>query len=117
MTIYAWARPRTFPQLPAPVARFFDVARDARVLAHCFWQPSRREVPTLLAYNAVLIASEGVGARGRHALAHGLQAHRRHEQQDHQHLHAPIAQRNGRHHYLKSRRLKMSTAPPTSTPM
>jgi predicted alpha/beta-fold hydrolase len=37
-TLYAWARPRTFSQLPPPSQRFFDVASDARVLAHCHWQ-------------------------------------------------------------------------------
>jgi uncharacterized protein len=47
-TIYAWARPRTFPRLPAPVSRVFDVAPDARVLAHCHWQEARQEHPTLL---------------------------------------------------------------------
>ena len=31
--------PRRFPALPAPEARYFDVAADARVLAHCHWQP------------------------------------------------------------------------------
>src|SRR5690349_9469938 len=34
-TLYAWARRRHFPELPAPSERFFDVASDARVLAHC----------------------------------------------------------------------------------
>jgi hypothetical protein len=34
-TLYAWARRRQFPNLPAPAERFFDVAADARVLAHC----------------------------------------------------------------------------------
>jgi predicted alpha/beta-fold hydrolase len=34
-TLYAWARPRHFPSLPAPEERFFDVAPDARILAHC----------------------------------------------------------------------------------
>src|SRR5262245_26866938 len=34
-TLYAWARPRQFPGLPAPIERYFDVAADARVLAHC----------------------------------------------------------------------------------
>jgi hypothetical protein len=38
-TIYGWANPRYFPRLPAPAARYFDVDRDARVLAHCHWQP------------------------------------------------------------------------------
>jgi predicted alpha/beta-fold hydrolase len=47
-TLYAWARPRTFPRLPAPVPRFFDVAPDARVLAHCHWQDQPQEHPTLL---------------------------------------------------------------------
>ena len=36
-TLYAWAKPRTFPRLPEPVPRYFDVAPDARVLAHCHW--------------------------------------------------------------------------------
>jgi uncharacterized protein len=48
MTIYAWAKPRRFPHLPAPTERYFDVADDARVLAHCHWQPQAREAPTLL---------------------------------------------------------------------
>jgi predicted alpha/beta-fold hydrolase len=38
-TLYAWARPRRFPTLPAPEERFFDVADDARVLAHCHRHP------------------------------------------------------------------------------
>ena len=42
MTIYTWARRRRFPRLPAPEARYFDVAPDARVLAHCYWQPAPR---------------------------------------------------------------------------
>jgi predicted alpha/beta-fold hydrolase len=37
-TLYAWARPRQFPNLPAPSERFFDVADDARVLAHCHFR-------------------------------------------------------------------------------
>jgi predicted alpha/beta-fold hydrolase len=48
MTLYAWARPRRFPHLPAPVERYFDVAEDARVLAHCHWQARPREAATLL---------------------------------------------------------------------
>lgn len=47
-TIYAWARPRTFARLPAPVPRFFDVASDARVLAHCHWHERPSEHPTIL---------------------------------------------------------------------
>lgn len=48
MTIAAWAKPRRFPRLPAPVPRYFDVAAEARVLAHCHWQAEPREHPTLL---------------------------------------------------------------------
>jgi uncharacterized protein len=48
MTLFAWARPRQFPHLPHPAERFFDVSRDARVLAHCYWQPAPPSHPTLL---------------------------------------------------------------------
>ena len=47
-TLYAWAKPRRFERLPAPVERYFDVAADARVLAHCHWHDQRDEHPTLL---------------------------------------------------------------------
>jgi len=47
-TLYAWAKPRRFPALPQPVARYFDVADDARVLAHCHWHDAPTEHPTLL---------------------------------------------------------------------
>jgi len=47
-TLYAWARSRRFPNLPAPSARYFDVAPDARVLAHCHWQPDPSTHPTIL---------------------------------------------------------------------
>ena len=47
-TIYAWAKPRRFAALPAPVERFFNVAPDACVLAHCHWQASPAAHPTLL---------------------------------------------------------------------
>jgi predicted alpha/beta-fold hydrolase len=47
-TLYAWAKPRRFPRLPAPVSRYFDVAPDARVLAHCHWHDQPAAHPTLL---------------------------------------------------------------------
>lgn len=47
-TLWAWARPRRFPQLPAPEARYFDVAPDARVLAHCHWHVDRAAHPTFI---------------------------------------------------------------------
>ncbi len=53
MTLYTWGRPRRFPRLPAPVRRYFDVAPDARVLAHCHWQPSPAARPALLALHGL----------------------------------------------------------------
>jgi uncharacterized protein len=47
-TLYAWAKPRRFPTLPAPSPRYFDVAPDARVLAHCHWHERPDEHPVLL---------------------------------------------------------------------
>jgi predicted alpha/beta-fold hydrolase len=47
-TLYAWSRPRKFPRLPAPVERYFDVAPDARVLAHCHWHGTPADHPTIL---------------------------------------------------------------------
>jgi predicted alpha/beta-fold hydrolase len=58
MTVYAWARPRRFPALPAPEARFFDVAPDAQVLAHCHWQEDRRARPTVLLLHGLEGSSE-----------------------------------------------------------
>ncbi|HTV02804.1 MAG TPA: alpha/beta fold hydrolase, partial [Luteitalea sp.] len=48
MTVYAWARRRPLPGLPAAEAVYFDTADDARVLAHCNWQPNRAAAPALL---------------------------------------------------------------------
>lgn len=47
-TLYAWARPRSFPRLPEATARHFDVAAEARVLAHCHWHQRPADHPTIL---------------------------------------------------------------------
>lgn len=47
-TLYAWAKPRRFPRLPAPSGRTFRVAPDAAVTAHCHWHDRRAEHPTLI---------------------------------------------------------------------
>ena len=47
-TLYAWARRRHFPGLPEPQVRYFDVAPDARVLAHCHWHADRASHPTFV---------------------------------------------------------------------
>jgi len=47
-TLWAWGRPRRFAALSPPVERYFDVAVDARVLAHCHWQGEPARHPTLV---------------------------------------------------------------------
>jgi len=47
-TLFAWSRRRELPGLPDPVERYFDTAADARVLAHCHWQPEPRTRPTIV---------------------------------------------------------------------
>ena len=64
MTLYAWARRRAFTTLPVPETRYFDVAADARVLAHCHWQPGRSEAPTLVALHGLEGSSEAHYIRG-----------------------------------------------------
>jgi predicted alpha/beta-fold hydrolase len=74
MTIYAWARRRDFPRLPEPEARYFDVAATARVLAHCYWQPSRASCGALLALHGLEGSSRAHYMRGLadKAFARGL---------------------------------------------
>ena len=74
MTIYAWGKPRQFPHLPPPVERFFDVAPDTRVLAHCHWQPESSRRPTLLALHGLEGSSNAHYMRGLadKAFAHGF---------------------------------------------
>jgi predicted alpha/beta-fold hydrolase len=64
MTLYAWARSRPLTTLPAPAPRYFDVAPDARVLAHCHWQPDRTAAPTLLACHGLEGSSDAHYMRG-----------------------------------------------------
>ena len=64
MTLYAWAKRRALATLPTAEPRFFDVAADARVLAHCNWQPDRKSAPTLLALHGLEGSSEAHYMRG-----------------------------------------------------
>jgi predicted alpha/beta-fold hydrolase len=64
MTLYAWARRRAFPGLPAPEERLFDVSTDARVLAHCHWQRDRQQHLTLVALHGLEGSSEAHYMRG-----------------------------------------------------
>jgi len=64
MTVFCWARPRRFPHLPPPVARYFQVEPDTRVLAHCHWQPDRASRPLLLALHGLEGSSSAHYMRG-----------------------------------------------------
>lgn len=76
MTIYSWGNPRYFPLLPAPTVRYFDVADDARVLAHCHWQSRPWERPTLIALHGLNGSTDAHYVRGMaaKAFAHGMNA-------------------------------------------
>src|SRR3954469_19359800 len=69
MTLFGWGNPRYFPQLPRPVVRYFDVAADARVLAHCHWQPEPWAHPVLIALHGLNGSSDAHYMRGLAAKA------------------------------------------------
>jgi len=64
MTLYTWGKPRYFPELPYPVRRYFDVAPDARVLAHCHWQIDPSAHPTVIALHGLEGSSKAHYMRG-----------------------------------------------------
>ena len=69
MTVYAWARTRSYPGLPAAEARLFAVSADSQVLAHCFWQPHRAARPVLIALHGLEGSHEAHYMRGLAARA------------------------------------------------
>jgi hypothetical protein len=64
MTIYAWARRRALPGLPAPTARQFDIDAETRVLAHCHWQEDPKTHPTLVALHGLEGSSDAHYMKG-----------------------------------------------------
>ena len=74
MTLYGWGNPRYFPRLPASTVRYFDVDREARVLAHCHWQPRPWEHPALLLLHGLNASSDAHYMKGAatKAFARGL---------------------------------------------
>ncbi|HJN46708.1 MAG: alpha/beta hydrolase [Acidobacteria bacterium] len=64
MTLFTWGRVRSFPGLPRPVPRYFDVASDARVLAHCYWQLAPRRHATLIGLHGLEGSSQAHYMRG-----------------------------------------------------
>jgi predicted alpha/beta-fold hydrolase len=64
MTLFSWGDPRRFPRLPPPTLRYFDVAPDSRVLAHCHWQPRPWEHPTLVALHGLNGSSDAHYMKG-----------------------------------------------------
>lgn len=69
MTLYGWGAPRRFPHLPAPVERYFDVAPDTRVLAHCHWHSVPETRLTLIALHGLNASSDAHYMRGMAAKA------------------------------------------------
>jgi uncharacterized protein len=64
MTVYCWAKSRTFPRLPPATVRHFDVEAGTRVLAHCHWQPHAAARPALLALHGLEGSSAAHYMRG-----------------------------------------------------
>ena len=64
MTLFGWGNPRYFPRLPKPTVRYFDVDHDARVLAHCHWQPRRWEHTALILLHGLNGSSDAHYMRG-----------------------------------------------------
>lgn len=64
MTLFAWARRRSFRELPAVERRFFQVSPDTQVAADCFWQPERSARPLLLALHGLESSSDAHYMRG-----------------------------------------------------
>jgi predicted alpha/beta-fold hydrolase len=67
MTVFAWARSRRFPGLPAPTPELFATDDGSQVLAACFWQAGAEARPTLLALHGLEASSDAHYMRG---LAH-----------------------------------------------
>lgn len=71
MTLFSWGNPRSFPALPPPSRRYFDVDPDSRVAADCHWQPRAWEQPTLVALHGLNGSSDAHYMRGLAAKAFG----------------------------------------------
>lgn len=67
ITIFAWARGRTYPGLTAPEMRLIRVDAESQVRADCYWQPNRQACRTLLCLHGLEGSSEKHYMRG---LAH-----------------------------------------------
>ena len=64
MTVYAWARRRRYPGLPAPEIRFPRVDPESQVRADCYWQADRSACPTLLGLHGLEGSSDAHYMRG-----------------------------------------------------
>jgi len=64
MTLYGWGNPRHFPGLPPAVPRYFDIAADTRILAHCHWQADAWQHPVLILLHGLNGSSDAHYMRG-----------------------------------------------------
>src|ERR1700730_13698278 len=94
MTLFGWGNPRYFPQLPPPTVRYFDVDRDARVLAHCHWHPRPWEHATIVILHGLNGSSDAHYMRGiaTKAFSQGMNALRLNQRNcgDTEHLEAGL---------------------------
>ncbi len=70
MTVYCWGKSRTFPALPKPSERYFDIEPRTRVLAHCHWQRDVPAHPVLLVLHGLEGSSAAHYMRGIAAKAY-----------------------------------------------
>lgn len=71
MTLYAWAKRRRYPRLPAAEARYFTVGPATTVLAHCHWQAARQACGTFVLVHGLEGSSEAHYMKGLAAKAWG----------------------------------------------
>jgi hypothetical protein len=64
MTLYTWGKPRSFPRLPPPTPRYFDVGADTRLLAHCHWHAQPWRHPTIVLLHGLEASSQAHYMRG-----------------------------------------------------
>jgi uncharacterized protein len=74
MTLYAWAKRRSFPALPPAEPRVFEINPVTRVLAHCHWHAERVAHPTVLVLHGLEGSSDAHYMKGiaEKAFGHGF---------------------------------------------
>src|SRR5580658_8723095 len=64
MTYASLVLPRSFPHLPAPEDRLFEIEPGSKILARCHWQQNPRSAPALVIIHGLEGSSESGQLRG-----------------------------------------------------